>query len=115
MSTSLAIKSLVVVPLQEIISRKRSSSSSNRSLSWCKVLDEILSSVEVGGFSSGAASDDSKEVFVTVLEVLAGTPVGGCVSSAAGWFPRDQLDGIPGNDGNRLPTNKLTSVNEESW
>ena len=77
MSTSLAIKSLVVVPLREIISRKRSSSSSDRSLSWCNVPDEVLSYVGVGGFSSGAASGDSKELSVTVLEVLTGTPVGG--------------------------------------
>ena len=76
-STSLAIKSLVVVPLREIISRKRSSSSSDRSLSWCRVPDEVLFSVGVGGSSSGAASGDSKELSVTVLEVLTGTPVGG--------------------------------------
>jgi hypothetical protein len=79
------------------------------------VPDEILTSVEVGVFSFGAASGGSKEVFVTVLEVSAEPPVVGCVSSVVGWFPRDQLDGVPGNDWNRLPTNELTSVDEESW
>ena len=77
MSTSLAIKSLVVVPLREIILRKRSSSSSDRSLSWCRVPDEVLFSLGVGGSSSGAVSGDSKELSVTVLEELTGTPVGG--------------------------------------
>ena len=77
--------------------------------------DEILSSVKVGGLSFGATSGGSKEVFVKVVEVSMGPLVVGCVSSVAGWFPRDQLDGIPGNEGNRLPTNELTSVDEESW